>query len=203
MVVDVTRGHRGDADLPPGPARDLVDLLRRLRRRQGLSVGQIATRSGFSRGHVSEVLRGWKTPSPQTAVAITQALGASEGEAAKAHHWAEQARELQHYQRTHRLPASHSSPVNTTSPLNDVPAGASRDEPLAGIQSQALAVVQAPGRAELRPQAGPGPDAGASSAAEVPRQLPAAVAGFTGRAAELRTLTQVLDQVGCERRGRW
>jgi DNA-binding SARP family transcriptional activator/tetratricopeptide (TPR) repeat protein len=72
---------------------------------------------------------------------------------------------------------------------------------LAGIQSQALAVVQAPGRAELRPQARPGPDARASLAAEVPRQLPPAVTGFTGRAPELRTLTQVLNQIGCDAPG--
>lgn len=32
----------------------------------------------------------------------------------------------------------------------------------------------------------------------VPRQLPATVADFTGRAAELRTLTQMLDQAGDE-----
>lgn len=41
----MTRGYRGDASLPPGPARDLVDMLRRLRQYRGLSVGQIAVAS--------------------------------------------------------------------------------------------------------------------------------------------------------------
>jgi DNA-binding SARP family transcriptional activator/tetratricopeptide (TPR) repeat protein len=41
----------------------------------------------------------------------------------------------------------------------------------------------------LRPAAPP-----AAQQLPVPRQLPAAVAGFTGRAAELKTLTQIVDQ---------
>jgi tetratricopeptide (TPR) repeat protein/transcriptional regulator with XRE-family HTH domain len=101
----MTRGDRGDADLPPGPARDLTDLLRRLRQRRGLSVGQIAISAGLSRSHVSEVLRGWKTPSPQAAAAIARALGASDAEAARSHEWAGQAMELQDYQRAHGSPA--------------------------------------------------------------------------------------------------
>src|SRR5690349_401636 len=44
--------------------------------------------------------------------------------------------------------------------------------------------------------AGDGRDADAA-----PRQLPAAVADFTGRAAELRRLTQVLDAAGASRPG--
>jgi transcriptional regulator with XRE-family HTH domain len=102
----VTRTARGDADLPPGPARDLVDLLRRLRLRRELSVGQIAVKTRLSRSHVSEVLRGWKTPSPHAAAAIARALGASEAEAGKAHHSAGQARDLQYYQRTHSSPST-------------------------------------------------------------------------------------------------
>jgi tetratricopeptide (TPR) repeat protein/transcriptional regulator with XRE-family HTH domain len=101
----MTRDGRGDADLPPGPARDLTDLLRRLRQRRGLSVGQIAISAGLSRSHVSEVLRGWKTPSPQAAAAIAHALGASDADVSKTHQWAGQAQELQGYQRTHGSPA--------------------------------------------------------------------------------------------------
>jgi hypothetical protein len=37
---------------------------------------------------------------------------------------------------------------------------------------------------------------GDGEVAQMPRQLPAAVAGFTGRAAELAALTQVLDEAG-------
>ncbi len=78
-----------------------MDLLRRLRLRRGLSVGQIAIRTRLSRSHVSEVLRGWKTPSPHVAATIARVLGANEAEASKAHHWAGLAKELQYYHRTH------------------------------------------------------------------------------------------------------
>lgn len=92
-----------------------MDLLRRLRLRRGLSVGQIAVRTRLSRSHVSEVLRGWKTPSPRAAAAIVRALGASEADAGKAHHWAAQARELRYYERTHSSPpttrAPHAMPI--------------------------------------------------------------------------------------------
>jgi len=43
---------------------------------------------------------------------------------------------------------------------------------------------------------GGGLGTGADRTPVVPRQLPAAVAGFTGRAAELRQLTHILDQAG-------
>ena len=46
-----------------------------------------------------------------------------------------------------------------------------------------------------------GPTAQDVAAPAVPRQLPAAVAGFTGRAAELRALTRLLDEVGAGARG--
>jgi WD40 repeat protein/transcriptional regulator with XRE-family HTH domain len=108
---DVTHGRRGDADLPPGSARELVDLFRRLQQRRGLSVGQIAIAAGLSRSHVSEVLRGWKTPSSQAAATIARVLGASEGEASKARQWAGQARELRYYQRTHGMPSTSHAPL--------------------------------------------------------------------------------------------
>jgi tetratricopeptide (TPR) repeat protein/transcriptional regulator with XRE-family HTH domain len=148
----MTRGRRGDADLPPGPARDLVDLLRRLRQANGLPVGQVAVRAGLSRSHVSEVLRGWKTPSPRAAAEIARALGASETEASKAHQWAKQAFELQSHHRGHGMSPSADGPEEPEQPAR------------------------------------------AAGAGQVPRQLPAAVARFTGRAAELRTLTGMLGQ---------
>jgi tetratricopeptide (TPR) repeat protein/transcriptional regulator with XRE-family HTH domain len=185
--VDVTRARRGDADLPPGPARDLADLLRRLRRQQGLSVGQIATRAGCSRGHVSEVLRGWKTPSPQTAAAIAVALGASEREAAKAQQWAEQARELQHYLRTHRLP--HSSPGESADPPGDVQADTSRAESLAG---DPIVAHGSPLPAAQPPQH-PVTSAARRSMA-VPRQLPTGVRHFAGRSEQLRLLTGLANE---------
>jgi len=143
----VTRGYRGDASLPPGPARDLVDLLRRLRQYRGLSVGQIAVRAGLSRSHVSEVLRGWKTPSPDVAVSIARALGGNEGETSNAHRWAGQARDVRYYQRA----------AGVTGPARPAEAGHQR---------------------------------------VTPRELPSAVAGFTGRSAELDALTGLLDRPG-------
>ena len=48
-----------------------------------------------------------------------------------------------------------------------------------------------------------GPSNPEGRAAAVPRQLPAAIADFTGRAAELQALTRMLDQAGAARRARW
>jgi tetratricopeptide (TPR) repeat protein/transcriptional regulator with XRE-family HTH domain len=141
---DVTRGYRGEASLPPGPARDLVDLLRRLRQCRGLSVGQIAVSADVSRSHVSEVLRGWKTPSPDVAASIARALGGSESEASNAHQWAGQARDVRYYHRAR----------------------------------------------------GAAPMTGAGHQRVTPRELPSAVAGFTGRSAELDALTGLLDRPG-------
>jgi DNA-binding SARP family transcriptional activator len=53
---------------------------------------------------------------------------------------------------------------------------------------------EGPSRAE-------GPDAARRPVRPVPRQLPAAVADFTGRAAELAALTRILDQASAERPG--
>jgi transcriptional regulator with XRE-family HTH domain len=72
------RKKRPEPDLPPGPARDLVDLFAWLRGSRPMSVGQIANRAGYAPGHVSEVLRGWKAPSPDAAARIAQVLGADD-----------------------------------------------------------------------------------------------------------------------------
>src|SRR6266699_4312910 len=92
-------GPTGEPDLPPGPARELVDLFRRLRRGRGLSGGQLAVATGLSPGHVSEVLRGRKAPSPQAAAKIAHALGATGEQVRKAYQLAEQLGELNRYHR--------------------------------------------------------------------------------------------------------
>jgi len=154
----VTRAPRGIADLPPGPARDLRDLLRRLRQRHGSSLGQVAARAGLSRSHISEVLRGWKTPSPQAATQLARALDATDAETRRARHWAERARELQSY---HRTP------------------GADRRRPDRGHRhGDDLSRVA--------------PEPGSHRPAPAPRQLPADVAAFTGRTAELAQLDRLL-----------
>ena len=73
----MTRNQRGDAELPPGPARELVALLRLLRSRTTLTVGQISGKSGLAASHVSEVLRGWKTPSEGSSLKCQRAKGPS------------------------------------------------------------------------------------------------------------------------------
>jgi tetratricopeptide (TPR) repeat protein len=103
-----------------------------------LSVGQIAVAAGLSRSHVSEVLRGWKTPSPDVAASITRALGGSESDIGNARRWTGQARDVRDYHRAH----------------------AAADQRV------------------------------------TPRELPPAVAGFTGRSAELDALTGLLDRPG-------
>ena len=87
------RKKRPEPDLPPGPARDLVDLFMRLLGSRPMRVGQIATRTGYTPGHISEVLRGWKAPSPDAAAKIAQALGADENTVRRARRRAEDLRD--------------------------------------------------------------------------------------------------------------
>lgn len=89
----MTRSERAEPDLPPGPARDLVDMFRRLRGSSGLRIGQIANRSGYTPGHISEVLRGWKAPSPEAAARIAQVMGGDESAVRRARRWAEELKE--------------------------------------------------------------------------------------------------------------
>jgi tetratricopeptide (TPR) repeat protein/transcriptional regulator with XRE-family HTH domain len=187
----MTRDRRGDADLPPGPARDVVDVLRLLRQRCGLSVGQIAVRAGLSRSHVSEVLRGWKIPSPRAAAAIARALGASEKETSKAHQWAAQASELRSYHRTHSmLPSADRTPQ--ARPVPD------RGGPWQPADSSSAAAT---GRDRTgHHPALPGRSGSGSAATQegqrppvVPHELPCAVTNFVGRAEELRKLSGLLD----------
>ena len=92
---------RGQPDLPPGPARDLVDLLRELAKAAPLSDGQIAFRTGLSRSFINEVRRGWKRPSPATAEKVARALGATSETTRRARQLAEALAELTRYQRSH------------------------------------------------------------------------------------------------------
>jgi transcriptional regulator with XRE-family HTH domain len=89
----MSRSKRPEPDLPPGPARDLVDLFSRLRDSSQLRIGQIASRAGYAPGHISEVLRGWKAPSPDAAARIAQALGADDNTIRRARRRAEDLKE--------------------------------------------------------------------------------------------------------------
>ena len=89
----MARSKRADPNLPPGPARDLVDLFSRLRDSSQLRIGQIASRAGYAPAHVSEVLRGWKAPSPDAAARIAEVLGADENTVRRARRRAEDLKE--------------------------------------------------------------------------------------------------------------
>ncbi|WP_086801676.1 tetratricopeptide repeat protein [Streptomyces caniscabiei] len=91
--------HRGEPDLPPGPARDLVDLYRALPARSRMSNAAIAKAACLSAGYVSEVLRGLKAPSPDAAERIAAALRASADTRGTARLHAEKLAELHRYQR--------------------------------------------------------------------------------------------------------
>jgi transcriptional regulator with XRE-family HTH domain len=116
----MARQPRGDADLPPGPARDLADLYRRLRHCRNLSGGQIALKTGLSAGYISEVMRGWKSPRPATAIKIATALGASVDDTMLASDLAQELAELNSYHRSrvggsrpHSAHAQADDPVST------------------------------------------------------------------------------------------
>jgi tetratricopeptide (TPR) repeat protein/transcriptional regulator with XRE-family HTH domain len=95
----MTRSRRGEPDLPPGPARDLVDLFRGLRHTRRSTNAQLVARTGLAAGHVSDVLRGWKAPSPDSAQQLAEALGAAPDIARRARILAEKLAEINQYQR--------------------------------------------------------------------------------------------------------
>lgn len=102
---EMPRKKRPEPDLPPGPARDLVDLFAWLRGSRPMRVGQIANRAGYAPAHVSEVLRGWKAPSPDAAARIAQALGADDMMVRRARRRAEDLREWKRAKPRSRRPA--------------------------------------------------------------------------------------------------
>jgi transcriptional regulator with XRE-family HTH domain len=111
----MTRAKRAEPKLPPGPAREIVDLFRLLRGSSSLRVGQIANRAGYTPGHVSEVLRGWKTPSPEAAARIVQALGGSESAIRRARRHAEELEERKRDSR--RVTPPGPAPVTAAGPI--------------------------------------------------------------------------------------
>jgi tetratricopeptide (TPR) repeat protein/transcriptional regulator with XRE-family HTH domain len=154
--------------LPPGPPRDLVDLFRLLRNRSPLTIGQLAVRTGLTAGHLSEVLRGWKAPSPGSAVVIARALGADDATMARARLLAESLAELNRYLRARDRGSGR--PSERTAP------GAARP--------------RGPGAAPDPPRRDSARQAAARRPAQLRRTLPAAQ--FVGRVAELGQLDEVL-----------
>lgn len=100
----MTQGRR-PADLPPGPARDLVDLLRRLARESRLGNASIARRARLSPSYVSEVLNGRKLPPPDTAAGLAAAVNGCGADQLEARRLAEQLRELREYERASGRPS--------------------------------------------------------------------------------------------------
>jgi plasmid maintenance system antidote protein VapI len=103
---EVPRSKRPEPELPPGPARDLADLFSRLLDSSGLRIGQIARRTGYAPSHVSEVIRGWKAPSPDAAARIAQALGADDNTVRRARRRAEDLKEWKRDNSWHRRRAA-------------------------------------------------------------------------------------------------
>jgi len=99
VAADVVGGRIPPPDLPPGPWRDLVDIIRRLRRARTLSGRQVAQRSGLSSSYVSEIFNRRKAPSPDAAEQLVRALGADDELALKARRLAEEQAELDEHQR--------------------------------------------------------------------------------------------------------
>ncbi|WP_229075086.1 helix-turn-helix transcriptional regulator [Actinoplanes sp. DH11] len=93
------RGRRSAADIPSGPATDLVALFHRLVRAGTLNNTSIAARAGMSRSFVGELLNGRKAPIPSTAARLAAVLGASPAEVTLARRLAEQLRDLRRYER--------------------------------------------------------------------------------------------------------
>ena len=114
----MTRDRRGEPDLPPGPARELVDLYRRLRHARQLTGGQIATKTGLSAGHISDILHGWRAPSLDTAMKMASALGASLEEVQRAGRLAEELAELNRHNRRRSDPPHAAVAGQVAVPLN-------------------------------------------------------------------------------------
>jgi transcriptional regulator with XRE-family HTH domain len=117
--MEVARDQRGEPDLPPGPARELVDLFRQLRHARQLSGGQIAIKTGLSPSHVSDVLRGWKAPSPDAAGKIATALGASHDTTLATVRLAEDLRELNRHNRRRERDATLRAPGGESQAASD------------------------------------------------------------------------------------
>ncbi len=66
--------------MPPPPAARIAASLRAIRRRQGLSVAQLAERSGLARATVTKLEAGRGNPTIDTLYALADTLGAALGD---------------------------------------------------------------------------------------------------------------------------
>jgi hypothetical protein len=95
----MARGRRAPIDLPPGPRRELVDLLRRLAHAAELDNASVARSAGLSPSYVSEMFNGRKAPAPDTAARLVAVLKASGPDEMLARRLAEQLQEHKQYER--------------------------------------------------------------------------------------------------------
>lgn len=140
----MTRNQRGQADLPPGPAKDLIALFQLLRNRRPLTVGQIAIKSHLAAGYISEVLRGWKAPSPNAAEAIARALGADDGTALKARSLAEALAEFNRYIRSKEQAGGADVPFDIPPPPSHFTGRTAETDHIMGAISGSKASRRAP-----------------------------------------------------------
>jgi transcriptional regulator with XRE-family HTH domain len=78
-VLMVTSGYYSDI-MPPPPAARIAASLRILRQRQGLSVAQLAERSGVARATLTKLEAGQGNPTIDTLYAVADTLGAALGD---------------------------------------------------------------------------------------------------------------------------
>jgi transcriptional regulator with XRE-family HTH domain len=78
-VLMVTSGYYSDI-MPPPPAARIAASLRILRQRQGLSVAQLAERSGVARATLTKLEAGQGNPTIDTLYALADTLGAALGD---------------------------------------------------------------------------------------------------------------------------
>jgi transcriptional regulator with XRE-family HTH domain len=88
--------------LPPGAARDLVDLLRELASAGDSTNASIARKAGVSASYVSQILNGRKFPSPDVAARIANAIEGADRHELAVRGLAEKAAEARRYDRAHR-----------------------------------------------------------------------------------------------------
>jgi transcriptional regulator with XRE-family HTH domain len=93
---------RPEPRFPPGPQRELVELLKLLQKSSRLNGTQIARRAGYQPSYISEILHGHRSPSPDAAVRIVEAMGGDKTAAMRALRYAEEIKEWKAEQKTIR-----------------------------------------------------------------------------------------------------
>lgn len=112
----MSQDRQTSPELPPGYARDLVDLFRRIQPPEPLTRRELARKARVSESYLSEVLRGRKTPSPATAAKIAEAYGARADRVLEARRLAESQAELSRHQKKQAETTKCAPPASEQAP---------------------------------------------------------------------------------------